>query len=238
MEEGEGEGEGEGGGDVTGDTKNGKGKEKEREREQTTNEEGWAGDMRKGEKEREIQEEENEEEDGTKRISSEGQRSLSPKKARHAAGHEFNKAKLKKTEGEVQDFPAGESQVAEGEPIRLDYLDEQGRVMTPKEAFRHLSHKFHGKAPSKGKQAKKEKRYAMETKIGDASGWNDDETSTSTTTTNNNIATNEEIPLESFQREYTRRRMRRSQGHTAYVVPQSTSSEKGKGLLPFFWFQL
>jgi len=33
--------------------------------------------------------------------------------------------------------------------FRLDYLDERGRPMTPKEAFRQLSYRFHGKAPGK-----------------------------------------------------------------------------------------
>jgi len=74
-------------------------------------------------------------------------------------------------------------------------------------------------------------------RAGDASGWNDDETSTPTNANNNNnnnnIATNEEIPLEFFQREYSRRRMPRSQGQTAYVVPQSIR-ERGKGLPTFF----
>eukprot|EP01121_Diplochlamys_sp_Union-15-3_P014202 TRINITY_DN4497_c0_g3_i3.p1 TRINITY_DN4497_c0_g3~~TRINITY_DN4497_c0_g3_i3.p1 ORF type:complete len:179 (+),score=52.46 TRINITY_DN4497_c0_g3_i3:158-694(+) len=32
--------------------------------------------------------------------------------------------------------------------IRLEYLDDEGNRMTPKEAFRHLSHRFHGKMPT------------------------------------------------------------------------------------------
>ena len=36
--------------------------------------------------------------------------------------------------------------------------------MTPKEAFRHLSHKFHGKGPGKMKQEKRQKRYEDELK--------------------------------------------------------------------------
>jgi len=37
----------------------------------------------------------------------------------------------------------------DGDTFRLDYLDERGRPMTPKEAFRRLSYRFHGKAPGK-----------------------------------------------------------------------------------------
>jgi len=46
--------------------------------------------------------------------------------------------------------------------IRLDYLDELGRPMTQKEAFRKLSHKFHGKKPGKNKQEKRIKQQQEE----------------------------------------------------------------------------
>ncbi|CAM0901792.1 unnamed protein product [Alopecurus aequalis] len=43
--------------------------------------------------------------------------------------------------------------------IRIERMDEFGRVMTPKEAFRDLSHKFHGKGPGKMKLEKRQKKY-------------------------------------------------------------------------------
>ncbi|KAL5205108.1 hypothetical protein ABZP36_009979 [Zizania latifolia] len=46
--------------------------------------------------------------------------------------------------------------------IRIERMDEFGRVMTPKEAFRDLSHKFHGKAPGKMKQERRQKKYQDE----------------------------------------------------------------------------
>jgi len=46
--------------------------------------------------------------------------------------------------------------------VRIEYLDEQGRQMTPKEAFRRLSYRFHGKAPGKNKDEKRMKREAEE----------------------------------------------------------------------------
>jgi U4/U6.U5 tri-snRNP-associated protein 1 len=49
--------------------------------------------------------------------------------------------------------------------IILDRVDEFGRTMTPKEAFRKLSHKFHGKGPGKMKQEKKMKQYEEEMKL-------------------------------------------------------------------------
>eukprot|EP00252_Welwitschia_mirabilis_P011776 TRINITY_DN261_c0_g1_i1.p1 TRINITY_DN261_c0_g1~~TRINITY_DN261_c0_g1_i1.p1 ORF type:complete len:1135 (+),score=425.73 TRINITY_DN261_c0_g1_i1:3053-6457(+) len=49
--------------------------------------------------------------------------------------------------------------------IHLDRLDEFGRIMTPKEAFRKLSHIFHGKGPGKMKQEKRMKQYQEELKL-------------------------------------------------------------------------
>ncbi|XP_021771028.1 SART-1 family protein DOT2-like [Chenopodium quinoa] len=48
--------------------------------------------------------------------------------------------------------------------INLERLDEFGRVLTPKQAFRLLSHKFHGKGPGKMKQEKRMKQYHDELK--------------------------------------------------------------------------
>lgn len=46
----------------------------------------------------------------------------------------------------------------EGDLVRLEYLDEMGRTMTPKEAFRRISYSFHGKMPGKNKQEKRMRR--------------------------------------------------------------------------------
>jgi len=46
--------------------------------------------------------------------------------------------------------------------VRLDYLDEYGKKMTQKEAFRRLSYRFHGKEPGKNKQEKKIKKVGEE----------------------------------------------------------------------------
>uniref|UniRef100_A0A182NT84 U4/U6.U5 tri-snRNP-associated protein 1 n=1 Tax=Anopheles dirus TaxID=7168 RepID=A0A182NT84_9DIPT len=39
--------------------------------------------------------------------------------------------------------------------VKLEYIDDNGHLLTPKEAFRYLSHKFHGKGPGKNKLMKK-----------------------------------------------------------------------------------
>ncbi|KAH9624426.1 hypothetical protein KSS87_003445 [Heliosperma pusillum] len=49
--------------------------------------------------------------------------------------------------------------------IHLERRDEFGRVLTPKEAFRLISHKFHGKGPGKGKQEKRMKQYQDEQRL-------------------------------------------------------------------------
>ncbi|KAF9625788.1 hypothetical protein IFM89_027120 [Coptis chinensis] len=49
--------------------------------------------------------------------------------------------------------------------INIERLDEFGRVMTPKEAFRLISHKFHGKGPGKTKLEKRMKQYEEEKKL-------------------------------------------------------------------------
>ncbi|KAG8376348.1 hypothetical protein BUALT_Bualt09G0053800 [Buddleja alternifolia] len=48
--------------------------------------------------------------------------------------------------------------------IRIERRDEFGRMLTPKEAFRQDSHKFHGKAPGKKKQEKHMRQYQEELK--------------------------------------------------------------------------
>jgi len=49
--------------------------------------------------------------------------------------------------------------------VKLDYRDNFGRVMTPKEAFRYISWIFHGKKPGKKKQEKLLKKMEMEKKL-------------------------------------------------------------------------
>lgn len=49
--------------------------------------------------------------------------------------------------------------------IHIERTDEYGRILTPKEAFRLLSHKFHGKEPGKMKQEKKMRQYQDELKV-------------------------------------------------------------------------
>nr|CEL65279.1 TPA: Os02g0511500 protein, related [Neospora caninum Liverpool] len=49
--------------------------------------------------------------------------------------------------------------------IKIDHRDRYGNVMTPKDAFREISWRFHGKYPSLRKQEKKMKKMDIERKL-------------------------------------------------------------------------
>jgi len=58
------------------------------------------------------------------------------------------------------DGPTSEFKEKEGykpQP-KLEYIDDNGKAMSTKEAFRHLSHKFHGKGSGKLKSEKRAKK--------------------------------------------------------------------------------
>lgn len=46
--------------------------------------------------------------------------------------------------------------------VKIEYVDESGRKLTPKEAFRQLSHRFHGKGSGKMKTEKRQKKLEEE----------------------------------------------------------------------------
>ncbi len=46
--------------------------------------------------------------------------------------------------------------------VKIDYVDESGRNLNPKEAFRQLSHRFHGKGSGKRKQEKRAKKLEQD----------------------------------------------------------------------------
>lgn len=46
--------------------------------------------------------------------------------------------------------------------VKLEYIDDDGHILNAKEAFRYLSHKFHGKGPGKNKVEKRMKKNEQE----------------------------------------------------------------------------
>lgn len=46
--------------------------------------------------------------------------------------------------------------------VKLEYIDDEGHILNSKEAFRYLSHKFHGKGPGKNKIEKRLKKSQQE----------------------------------------------------------------------------
>ncbi|XP_040042112.1 U4/U6.U5 tri-snRNP-associated protein 1 [Gasterosteus aculeatus] len=61
--------------------------------------------------------------------------------------------------GFTQDFKDKESYKPE---VKIEYVDESGRRLTPKEAFRQLSHRFHGKGSGKMKTERRMKKLEEE----------------------------------------------------------------------------
>ncbi|XP_068607188.1 U4/U6.U5 tri-snRNP-associated protein 1 [Brachionichthys hirsutus] len=61
--------------------------------------------------------------------------------------------------GFTQDFKEKDSYKPE---VKIEYVDESGRRLTPKEAFRQLSHRFHGKGSGKMKTERRMKKLEEE----------------------------------------------------------------------------
>ncbi|BES94476.1 U4 U6.U5 tri-snRNP-associated protein [Nesidiocoris tenuis] len=61
--------------------------------------------------------------------------------------------------GPTQDFKEKDSYKPN---IKLEYIDDDGHLLCAKEAFRYLSHKFHGKGPGKNKVEKRMKKNEQE----------------------------------------------------------------------------
>ena len=49
--------------------------------------------------------------------------------------------------------------------VNLEYIDDEGRILNEKEAFRQLSHKFHGKGSGKNKIDKRMQKLKQESKL-------------------------------------------------------------------------
>ncbi|KAL7631962.1 UNVERIFIED_CONTAM: hypothetical protein RMT77_017718 [Armadillidium vulgare] len=61
--------------------------------------------------------------------------------------------------GPVMDFREKETYKPD---VKLEYVDDEGRKLNAKEAFRYLSHKFHGKGSGKNKLEKRMKKWQEE----------------------------------------------------------------------------
>lgn len=66
--------------------------------------------------------------------------------------------------GPIQDFKEKETFKPN---VKLEYIDDDGHILNSKEAFRYLSHKFHGKGPGKNKVEKRIKKGIQEQVICD-----------------------------------------------------------------------
>ncbi|XP_075555996.1 U4/U6.U5 tri-snRNP-associated protein 1 [Dermacentor variabilis] len=64
--------------------------------------------------------------------------------------------------GPVSDFKEKDSYKPD---VKLEYIDDGGRILNAKEAFRYLSHKFHGKGSGKNKVDKRAKKVDQAVKL-------------------------------------------------------------------------
>lgn len=64
--------------------------------------------------------------------------------------------------GPVSDFKEKDSYKPD---VKLEYIDDGGRILNAKEAFRYLSHKFHGKGSGKNKVDKRAKKLDQAVKL-------------------------------------------------------------------------
>ncbi|KAM3177094.1 hypothetical protein ACTXT7_005196 [Hymenolepis weldensis] len=76
-------------------------------------------------------------------------------------------AKRDRYNGPLSDFREKSSYKPD---VKLYYVDEMGRNLSPKEAFRQLSHKFHGKGSGKKKTEKRNKKIIEEALIKTSAG--------------------------------------------------------------------
>nr|XP_015910783.2 U4/U6.U5 tri-snRNP-associated protein 1 isoform X2 [Parasteatoda tepidariorum] len=64
--------------------------------------------------------------------------------------------------GPIQDFKEKTNYKLD---VKLEYIDDSGCLLTAKEAFRYLSHKFHGKGPGKNKVDKRMKKLDQDNRL-------------------------------------------------------------------------
>uniref|UniRef100_A0AAR2JY41 Spliceosome associated factor 1, recruiter of U4/U6.U5 tri-snRNP n=1 Tax=Pygocentrus nattereri TaxID=42514 RepID=A0AAR2JY41_PYGNA len=71
----------------------------------------------------------------------------------------FRYSRREEYRGFTQDFKEKDGYKPD---VKIEYVDESGRKLTPKEAFRQLSHRFHGKGSGKMKTEKRMKKLEEE----------------------------------------------------------------------------
>jgi U4/U6.U5 tri-snRNP-associated protein 1 len=91
--------------------------------------------------------------------------------ARVRALGELNRPK--EQAGRVRDKRVDWQAVGGGHEVKLSYKDDQGRDVTPKEAFRIMSHKFHGKGPGANKREAAMRRQLKNKELRHSSVAND-----------------------------------------------------------------
>uniref|UniRef100_G3MKP6 SART-1 family protein n=1 Tax=Amblyomma maculatum TaxID=34609 RepID=G3MKP6_AMBMU len=105
-------------------------------------------------------------------IESEEKQATAPKKnsALHAQSYTIEEkfydddkaSRRERYSGPVSDFKEKDAYKPD---VKLEYIDDGGRLLNAKEAFRYLSHKFHGKGSGKNKVDKRAKKLDQHAKL-------------------------------------------------------------------------
>lgn len=94
---------------------------------------------------------------GSNRSNIESQNFIVTEKNYHDIDAKYNKHD--RFRGPITDFKEKPTYKPD---VKLEYIDEHGRLLNRKEAFRQLSHRFHGKGSGKMKTEKREKKWQEE----------------------------------------------------------------------------
>lgn len=105
-------------------------------------------------------------------IETEEKQATTPKKhsALHAQSYTIEEkfydddkaSRRERYSGPVSDFKEKDAYKPD---VKLEYIDDGGRLLNAKEAFRYLSHKFHGKGSGKNKVDKRAKKLDQDAKL-------------------------------------------------------------------------
>ncbi|KAI8068548.1 SART-1 protein [Gongronella butleri] len=96
-----------------------------------------------------------------------GSSSSSTRERERRRDYDPERAKEREERERLRQF---EERMADYKPdVQLEYVDDQGHEMNTKDAFRFLSHKFHGKTSGKGKTEKRLKKIEEQRKLNNMS---------------------------------------------------------------------
>ncbi|RKP40303.1 SART-1 protein [Dimargaris cristalligena] len=115
----------------------------------------WIAEQRRKDRQREMDELHEREERRRTRGKEPQRRGHEAEQRREAEASQRDRERAREIQERMRDYKPD---------VRLEYADEYGQSLTPKEAFKQLSHKFHGKYSGKTKTEKRLRKMEQERK--------------------------------------------------------------------------